>query len=256
MYIDTHCHLYHEYYEDIDKLIKECINNNCNILITNGCDLKTSIESLELANKYNEVYASIGFHPTELKDYDDNWLSWLEKHINDKKVVAIGEIGLDYHYEDTNKEKEISVFKKQLDLAQRYHMPIIVHSRDATEDTLNTLKDYKLKGIIHGFSGSVETAKEYIKLGFKLGVNGVVTFKNAHLKETIKEIGIENIVIETDSPYLTPVPYRGQKNYPYNVKIVVDFLADYLSVSKDEILQITANNVKSIFSIIQEDHIL
>ena len=246
MYIDTHCHLYQDYYEDIDKEISDCNKKNCNILITNGCDLNSCDESLELSNKYKEVYAALGFHPTELKDYNDDWLSWLEKHINEEKVIAIGEIGLDYHYDNTDKEREISVFKKQLDLAQKYNMPVIVHSRDATEDTLNILKNYSLKGIIHGFSGSVETAREYIKLGFKLGVNGVVTFKNAHLKDVIKEIGIDNIVIETDSPYLTPDPYRGQKNHPYNVKLVIAFLANYLNITDENVLKITNNNAKEI----------
>lgn len=244
MYIDTHCHIYQEYYDDIDKEINDCNKEDCNVLITNGCDLKSGKESLEIAKKYKEVYAAIGFHPTEIKDYDDSWLYWLKEHINDDKVVAIGEIGLDYHYDDTDKEKEIIIFKKQLELGEKYQMPVIVHSRDATEDTLKILKDYNLKGIIHGFSGSLEVAKEYIKMGYKLGVNGVVTFKNAHLKEVIKEIGIKNIVIETDSPYLTPDPFRGQKNHPYNVKIIVDFLADYLNISKEEILRITNNNAK------------
>lgn len=248
MYIDTHCHIYQEYYDDIDKVIRECRDHNCSVLVVNGCDLKSSQETLNIADKYPEVYAAIGFHPTELSIFEETWYDWLIDHLNNQKVVAIGEIGLDYHYDDTDKEKENAVFEKQLSIAEAYHLPVIIHSRDATEDTIKILKKYHLKGIIHSFSGSIETAKEYIRLGYKLGINGVITFKNSHLKEVVKELGLKYFVIETDSPYLTPEPHRGEKNYPYNVQIIVEFLSDYLDIPTEEILKITNANALDILS--------
>ncbi len=255
MYIDTHCHLYKEYYDNLEEIIDTCRSKKISIMIVNGCDKKSSIETLELANKYPEIYAAIGFHPTELDSFKDGDIEWLKTHVINSKVVAIGEIGLDYHYDNTDKEKEIDIFEQQLILAETIHLPVIIHSRDATKDTIDILKKYHVQGIIHGFSGSLETAREFIKLGFKLGVNGVVTFKNAHLKEVIKEIGIKHIVLETDSPYLTPHPYRGTTNYPYNVSLVADFLANYLAIPLQELLMITNKNVEEVLEINLENHI-
>ena len=205
MYIDTHCHLFNEYYKNIDLVIKECKENKVNKIIVSGCDMKSNLEVLDLVNKFDIVYGTLGFHPTELDDFKDEYFSFIEKHINDKKIVGIGEIGLDYHYEDTDKEKQLYVFKKQLELAEKYNKPIIVHSRDSIGETYNILKKYKLRGSIHCFGGSVEMARQFIKIGYMIGVGGIISFKNAKtIKDVVKNIDTSYILLETDSPYLTP----------------------------------------------------
>ena len=173
------------------------------------------------------MYGAIGIHPEEVENYSLDDIKFIEDNLNNKKVVAIGEIGLDYHYSKENKEKQIKLFELQLDIANKYKVPVIIHSRDATEDTINILRKYNIKGVIHSFSGSLETAKIYIKRGFLLGINGVVTFKNCNLKDILVNIGLNNIILETDSPYLTPVPYRGKQNNPSHIldlynKITID----------------------------------
>ena len=217
MYIDTHCHLTSEDYDDIDLVIKENIDNNVSKIIVSGCDMESIKEGLILSNKYPSVYLTLGFHPSEVNNYDLNYLKELLKK---PKVVGLGEIGLDYHYgkEDIDKQKEL--FRKQLDIATKLNIPVVIHSRDATKDTINILKEYNLKGVIHCFSGSLETAKEYINMGYLLGIGGVVTFKNSKLSDVVENISLEKIVLETDSPYLTPDPYRGKKNSSKYIPII------------------------------------
>ena len=221
--IDTHCHLFSEYYNNMDEVIEECKNKGIKRLIVSGCDMKSNMEVLELVSKYDIVYGTLGFHPTELEDFDDSYFDWLEEHICNKGIVGVGEIGLDYHYEDTDRDKEIIVFRRQLDIATKYNKPIIVHSRDSIQDTYNILKEYNLTGSIHCFSGSVEMGRLFIRLGYKLGVGGIVTYKNAKtIKEVVKDNDLSYILLETDSPYLSPVPYRGTQNKPYNVSLVAE----------------------------------
>ena len=213
--IDTHCHVLHEYYEDIESLILKIKDSGVDTIIVNGTDMESNLEVLDLANRYDMVYGAIGFHPTELDNFCDKDIEWLEEHINDNKIVAIGEIGLDYHYENTDKKLQKDIFKRQLDIAKRNNKPVIVHSRDAIKDTYDILKDYKISGSIHCFSGSVEMAHEFIKLGFFIGIGGVATYKNAkNLVNVIKSIPNEYILLETDAPYLSPEPLRGQDNSP------------------------------------------
>lgn len=247
MYVDTHAHLYKEYYDNIDQTLQECTDLGVPYVISDGDNHESNVEMLLLSNKYKNVFITLGIHPEFVDDFDEKNIDFIRENLSNPKVVAIGEIGLDYHYENLDKDKEKYIFEKQLALAEEYNMPVVIHSRDATEDTLNILKKYKVKGVIHSFSGSVEIAKEYIKMGYKLGVGGVVTFKNCHIKEVIKEVGIENIVLETDSPYLTPVPYRGQKNIPGYVKYIADFLSEHLDIPTEEISKITNKNVTEIF---------
>ncbi len=245
MFIDTHAHVLVEYYEDIDAIINNAKSAQVNLIINNGCDAKSNQEVL--ANLSDNIVGALGIHPESVLDYTDEDLKILENNLNNPRIVAIGEIGLDYHYGKENREKQIELFSKQLELALKYQMPVIIHSRDATQDTIDTLKKYPVRGVIHSFSGSLETARIYIKMGFLLGVNGVVTFKNAHLKEIIKEISLENIVLETDSPYLTPEPYRGKQNEPQNILTIAKFLSAYLEVDLEEIAKITTQNAKRIF---------
>ena len=243
MYIDTHCHVLHDYYDDIDEIINKCKNNDVSKIIISGCDIETNKEVLELVNKYDIIYGTIGFHPTELNDFKEEYFDFLEKNIMNKKIVGIGEIGLDYHYEDTDKNKQINVFTRQLEIAEKYDKPIVVHSRDSIQDTYNILSNYKLKGSIHCFSGSVEMAKLFVKLGYKLGVGGIITYKNAkNIKEVVKNIDLSYILLETDSPYLSPEPYRGTKNDPSNIPFIAEAIADIKNVSKIDVARITTDN--------------
>jgi len=249
MFVDTHCHLFHEYYEDLNEIVNKIRNNNISKVIINGTNGIDNKEVLESINKYDIMYGAIGLHPEFADDVTEADFKYVEEHINDPKVVAIGEIGLDYYYGKENKNKQIELFEKQLALAEKYNKPVIIHSRDATEDTINCLKKYKVKGTMHSFSGSYETAMIYIKMGLLLGINGVVTFKNCNLIEVIKRVGIEHIVLETDSPYLTPVPNRGKRNDSSYINDIVDFIIDNMNVTKEEISKITNNNVLRCFDI-------
>ena len=248
MLIDTHCHLYKEYYSDLDSIIKLSKENNVEYYINNGCDAKSNIEVLESIKKYDNVYGALGIHPEYVSNYTLDDIKFIEDNLSNKKIVAIGEIGLDYHYSKENKEKQIELFELQLKLAEKYNMPVIIHSREATEDTINTLKKYKVRGVIHSFSGSLETAKIYIKMGYLLGINGVVTFKNCNLKDTLKKIPLDSIVLETDSPYLTPVPYRGSQNNPSHILDIAKFIGEVYGINVDEVMRITTENVKKLYN--------
>ena len=253
MYIDTHCHLYKEYYDNIDDVIKESVDNGVTKFIVNGSCMNSNIESLELSHKYKEIYAAIGFHPTELDDFSDEYFSWLEERINDRKVVAIGEIGLDYHYDETDKEKQIYVFRRQLDIAKKYNKPIIVHTRDAIQDTFDILKEYNLTGSIHSYSGSLEMAREFVKLGYMIGIGGIVTFKNAkNIKEVVKNIDLEYILLETDSPYLTPEPYRGTLNSSKYIPIIARCIGEIKGISEFDVMRITTLNANRAFDFLND----
>ena len=249
MVIDTHCHIYKEYYEDISSVVKKSNDIGINIIINNGCNLSSSLEVLELSKEYENMYCVVGLHPSENLDEIDSVLDLIIKNVNNKKMIGIGEIGLDYYYTRDNRGQQINIFEKQLQIAQEYNLPVIIHNRDATDDMLRILRKYNLKGVIHCFNGSEETAKEYIKMGYKLGINGVITFKNCKLINVIRNIGIENIVFETDSPYLTPEPYRGKINDPSFVKVIIEFISEKLSIDKNKLEIISNDNVNEIFDI-------
>ncbi len=249
MFTDTHCHLYKEYYEDISKILLNAQEASITRFIVAGCDNKSNKEVLELTKKYPSIYGALGIHPENIQDFKPEDLIFLEKALQNKKVIAIGEIGLDYHYGKEDKERQQKLFESQLHLAEKYHLPVVIHSRDATQDTVDILKKYPLvKGVIHSFSGSLEVAKIYIKMGYKLGINGVVTFKNSHLKELVPYIK-NDIILETDSPYLTPHPYRGTRNEPKYVKNIAEFVSEYLNISIEELSEITNKNILSLFDI-------
>lgn len=245
--IDTHCHLFLSDYPDIDDVIKKMGNN---IIVVSGVDDATNREVLELCLKYDNVYGTLGIHPESvLLDYD---LDFIEKHINDKKIIAIGEIGLDYFYTKDNKALQIDLFCKQIDIAARNNKPIVVHSRDAISDTYNIIKNYKYgnKTLIHCFSSSLEMANCFVKLGCKLGIGGVLTFKNSEkLKEVVSNIDISNLVLETDSPYMTPVPFRGKRNEPYNIIYVAREISNIKGIDYNDVLKITSKNACDLFDI-------
>ena len=250
MFIDTHCHLSVEDYDDIDEVINDNRKAGIEKIIISGCTKESIIESLELSKKYDDIFVTIGYHPSEAKIILNSDISALEKHLIDDKVVGIGEIGLDYHYgkDDIDLQKEL--FKKQLDLAIKYKLPVVIHSRDATLDTINILKEYPdVIGDIHCFSGSVETARQYINLGYYLGIGGVVTFTNSNLSKVVKEIGIDNIVFETDSPYLTPVPFRGKKNSSKYIPYICKKVAETLGEDEDMVAKKVLDNTYNLFDL-------
>lgn len=249
MLTDTHCHIYKEYYDDINILMDKIKDSGINRIINNAFNYASCLEVLDLVKKYENMYCVLGLHPEENPEDIDKVLTLLEKNFNNNKVIGIGEIGLDYYYSKDTKVAQIKVLNKQLEFAQKHNLPVVIHSREATGDMLDILKQYNLKGIIHCFNGSVEVAKEYIKMGYKLGINGVVTFKNCKLIEVIKEIGVDSLVYETDSPYLAPVPFRGQINDPSYTNYVVDFVANNLNISRDELVRISNKNIKDVFDI-------
>lgn len=242
--IDTHCHIFKDYYDDIDKVIDKMKNN---IIIVSGTSEKDNEEVLKLCSKYKNVYGTIGIHPTE--ELNSTSITFIEKNLNNSKIVGIGEIGLDYHW-NKNKEEQKEKFIKQLDLAQKYNVPVVIHSRDATEDTYNILKRYpELKKDIHCYSGSLEMAEKFIKINCCLGIGGVLTFKNSKLKEVIKKIDLKNIILETDSPFLTPEPYRGKQNEPYNIIYVAEKIAEIKKINLEEVLETTTLNAVDLFNL-------
>ena len=243
MIIDTHCHLDKEDYENVCDIINNMGNN---IMIASGVDLNTNKEVIELIKQYKNVYGTLGFHPEyALEAKTDEWIKYMEENINNAKIVGIGEVGLDYHYPDIDKDKQKELFKKMIALAQKYDKTLVIHTRDAVMDTLQILKESNIKGMrvtLHCFSESLEMAKEFIKLGCKLGVGGVVTFKNGRkLQEVVEKLDISNFVLETDSPYLTPEPYRGTKNEPKNVRLVAEKIASIKNISVAEVMEKTSN---------------
>lgn len=243
MLVDTHAHVYSDEYESVTDIIQKCKKGDIKCVVDCSIDLNTAKKVLDICSEFKDfLIPSIGIHPQESNNDVSKDLDELERLVQNNKVFAIGEIGLDYHYDDTNKSNQIKSFIRQLDIATKYDLPVIVHTRDSLNDTLQILKKYKLKGIIHCFSYSNEIATEFIKLGYYLGIGGVITFKNCKLIETIKEIGISNIVLETDSPYMSPEPLRGKVNLPLNVSIVAEFIANSLKINYNELLEITYNN--------------
>lgn len=249
MFTDSHCHLYEEYYDDIDSIISLSKENKVNRFINNGCDRNTNIEVLSLVKKYENMYGTLGIHPEYTDEYVDKDIDFIKDNLNHSKIIAIGEIGLDYHYTKENKEKQIELFETQLKIAEEKRLPVVIHSREATLDTINTLKKFNVKGLVHSFSGSLETAREYIKMGYLIGINGVITFKNANIKDVINEIPVEYLVLETDSPYLTPEPYRGKQNNPSHIIDIAKFVSELKNINLEELANITNENIKRIFNI-------
>lgn len=238
MMIDTHCHLDREDYPDLDLVIKKMKDN---IMIVSGASDLSNRQVLELCNKHENIYGTIGIHPEEIDESIDDYLEFIENNISNSKIVGIGEIGLDYHYNDVDKDIQKKYFIKQLKLARKYKKSVVIHTRDAIQDTYDILKDYSdLKIDIHCFSGSLEMANEFIKLGFKLGIGGVLTFKNNEkLKNVVKNVSLDNLMLETDSPYLTPEPFRGKRNEPYNIYFVAQEIAKLKEISLEKVLKET-----------------
>ena len=248
MFTDTHCHIFKEDYENQEEILKNLNKNNIKRIIINGYNDKTNKEVINLTKKYKNVYGTLGFHPNNINELMPDSLKFIEENINKDKILGIGEIGLDYYRNKENKEKQKELLIKLLNLATTYNKPVIIHNRESTDDLLKLLKEYNLKGIIHSFSGSYETAIEFIKLGYKLGINGIVTFKNTKLPEILSKIPLENILLETDSPYITPEPIRGKQNEPKNLIYIANKLTDIYNTTLEELSIQLEKNYKNTFS--------
>lgn len=250
MFVDTHCHLSKNDYDDIEEVIKNAKESDVNYLIISGWSKDTIKESLEIANKHDNIYLAIGYHPSEADITTDDDLNELKELArNNKKVVAIGEIGLDYYWIKDNKERQKELFKKQIEIAKELNLPIVIHSRDAFQDTFDILKSSNHKGVIHCFSGNNDNAKAYISIGFYLGIGGVLTFKNTNLKETLKGLSLNNILLETDSPFLAPAPHRGEKNEPKYIPLIAEEISYLLNTKKEDVANITTKNASQLFNI-------
>ncbi len=251
--IDTHTHINMIEVTPADDIIKNAGNYGVDKLIIPAASTSDFDTIIELTNKHENVYGMLGIHPSEAKEWTDDIITRIKKLANkNKKIVAIGEIGLDYYWDKSFNDLQKEIFIKQIKLANELRLPIDVHDRDAHKDTFDILKEYNRGSIVimHCFSGSVEFAKECIKEGWYLGIGGVVTFKNAiKMKEVARAVPLEQILLETDAPYLTPVPYRGKENQPAYVKFVAEEIARIRNTTFEEIDEITTQNAKRVFNI-------
>lgn len=249
MIIDTHCHLDIKDYDNLEEVIK---NMEGNYMIASGYNLESNKHVIELVNKYDNIFGTIGLHPSDVTEDYESDLLFIESNINNPKIVGVGEIGLDYYWEKDNKELQKEVFIKQIELARKYNKTIVIHSREAILDTYNILDEYlgNNKAVLHCYSSNIEMAKRFKKFNIKFGIGGVLTFKNSSkLKEVVKELDLSDLLLETDSPYLTPEPYRGKKNEPYYTKYVAEAIAKIKEVEYEEVLEITTQNAISQFDL-------
>ncbi|MCM8710717.1 TatD family hydrolase [Clostridium sp. SYSU_GA19001] len=250
---DSHAHYDDEAFnEDRDKVIEELKEMGVIGVLNCGASFDGTIQSVELADKYDFFYAAVGIHPEHAEDFNDDVLGKLRLLAKNKKVKAIGEIGLDYYYEE-NPARDIQkkVFRAQMNLADELKLPVVIHDRDAHEDTLSILKEFpQVNGVIHCFSGSVEFARECLKLGYYIGFTGVVTFKNAKkIIEVVKEVPLSRMLVETDCPYMAPTPYRGKRNRSDYIKYIIEKIAEIKGVTEEEISKVTIDNTKKLLNI-------
>lgn len=255
MIFDTHAHYDDRQFEnDRYSLLDSMKEAGIGTIVNNAADLESVETSLELAHRYDFVYAAVGVHPENAYELDDSKLLWLRDKSHDPKAVAIGEIGLDYHYPDNpDRDTQIKWFRAQLCLALEEKLPVVIHSRDAAADTMEIMKETASKGIvadIHCYSYSPEQALEYVKMGFYIGVGGVVTFKNGKkLKQTVDKIPLDRILLETDCPYMAPEPFRGSRNSSVYLPYVVQAIADIKGVTPQEVVDITEQNARRFYGI-------
>jgi len=254
MLIDTHTHLDDPRYDaDRDTTIQRARQAGVGAFVTIGCDLATSRSAVTLADHHPDIYASIGVHPHEVKHIADGWYDELRRLAQNQKVVAYGEIGLDYHYNHSTPKEQRERFREQVQLARELRLPVIIHTREAQEDTISILKEEKaaeVGGVFHCFSGDAWLAKDALDLGFYLSFSGILTFQNASmLRDIAKQTPLDRVLIETDCPYLTPVPHRGKRNEPAFVSHVAQQLAEiHPELSLDQISQATTENAKRLFT--------
>lgn len=252
MLFDTHAHLLDERFdEDRERVIRELPQNGVAQVVESSADLADSIRAAALAREHSIVHAAVGLHPHSASEWDEHTEAALRALLKEPKVVAVGEIGLDYHYDFSPRDIQREVFEHQIILALEENFPIVVHSREATADTMALLKKYpEVRGELHCFSGSAETAKELLKMGFYIAFGGALTFKNARKTlEAAMAVPLDRLLIETDCPYMTPVPFRGKRNEPAYVRLVAEKLAEVKGVAVEEIALVTMENAKRFFGI-------
>lgn len=250
MFIDTHMHIGDDFGVEPDLYVKNASDAQVEVLIASFCEKDDIMLSTKFVEKYKNLYACIGYHPEVSNKIVEKDYEILEEMVkNNPKIVAIGEIGLDYHWDKDNKDKQREVFCKQLEIAEKLKLPVVIHSRDSINETYEILKKYKVSGVIHCFSGSLEMAKKFISLGFLLGIGGVVTFKNSKLFEVIEKLELTNIVLETDSPYLTPEPNRGKTNESSNIPYIAQKIAEIKNISLEKVAKITTENAIRVFDL-------
>lgn len=251
---DTHCHFNHDdFYLHVDQYLKEAKENNVSRFLVVGYDKESSLRAVKLAEQHEEMYAAVGFHPTEIDITEEDFQIVMDL-LNHPKVVAIGEIGLDYHWvkDLSQREKQKKYFIRQIEIANRFNKPIVVHNRDAMQDCFDILKEHRVNkgGIMHCYSGSAEMAIELIKLDFMIGLGGPVTFLNAKTpKEVAKIIPLQSLVLETDAPYLAPHPYRGQTNRPMYITLVLEEISKIRNMTSTELAKITYENACRMFHV-------
>ena len=247
--IDSHAHLFNEYYDDIQAVLDRASEAGITKVVNAADTIESCKEVIKHAEEYDNYYFCLGIHPENVNEDRNELVRLIEENKDNPKFVAIGEIGLDYYWTKDNKEEQIDLLRFQLDLAKKYNKPVVIHSREATKDTIDILGEYDVPVYIHCFSGSKETADIYIKRGYYIGVGGVVTFKNANIKDVIKDIPLDNLLLETDAPYLAPEPFRGKTNEPAYVKNICEFIASLKNVDCEEVEQKTTKNATKLFSI-------
>lgn len=254
MIVDTHIHLTDEKYNEcIEEVLDRASLNNVNLLYVIACDKKSSFEVLDFCDRYNNyknirLFPILGLHPQEVNYESDKELSWLKELLINKKALAIGEIGLDLYWDKSNLDLQIEYFKKQLDFAKEFNLKVSIHSREAIQLCYDILKEYKgVSGVIHCYSGSVEMAREFIKLGYKLGIGGVLTYKNSNLYKVIEAFDLCNFVTETDGPYLSPVPYRGKMNEPSYIVEVIKKISEIKGMDFEVVEETLYQNALELF---------
>ena len=251
MIIDTHAHYDDERFdEDRDTLLASMPENNVGLILNPGCDVESSRKAVSYANKYPFVYAAVGIHPDEVGSLNEETFAQMKELFKEEKVVAVGEIGLDYYWDNEPREVQKKWFIRQLELARELDLPVLIHSREAAADTMEIMKEHAkgLSGVIHCYSYSKEMAQEYIKMGFYIGVGGVVTFKNAKkLKEVVENIPLTSIVLETDCPYMAPEPNRGKRNNSAYIRYVAEKIAELKGITYEEVVEQTEKNARDMY---------
>ena len=249
MLIDTHCHLFFdELKEDLNGVLKRATNLGVTNFICVGTNIKDSKESYDLALNYENIFSTAGIHPHDSEEVEENYIEDLNRLLKNKKVLAVGEIGLDYFKKLSDIEVQKKIFTEQLDLAQKIDKPIVFHNRDSDDDIINILSEFPdVHGVAHCFSSTYDVAKKLLDMGYYISFSGNLTFKNSHLPDVAKRLPIDRILVETDSPFLSPAPHRGKTNEPGRVRFVADFLAQLHNLSINEIADVTTANAKAIF---------
>ena len=249
MIIDTPCHIYKSEMENAEEIIKEAAKSDIHMIV-NGTDPQSNLEVLEMSEKYGNVHAALGYLYSFADKLTDDDVSLLDEQLKNENVVAVGEIGLDYYHTKDNRDRQIELFENMLGLAEKHGLPVIVHSRKAMQDTYDILKRHDVAGSMHCYLGSAEMAKQFIKLGFFIGIAGPITHtNNKKTRKMAKSIDVNHILVETDSPYLAPEQKRGEVNTPLNLSCITEKLAQELEMDEDKVIEITAGNAKKLFKI-------